>query len=53
MLQYCLKCRKKKESKKPQVTKTNKEKIMLLSNCQAFCSKKLRFIQKRSKQVIK
>ena len=33
MLSYCLKCRKKTESKNPRVPKTNKGKLMLISKC--------------------
>ena len=42
MLSCCLKCRKKTESKNPQVTKTNKGKIMHLSKYSACSSKKPR-----------
>ena len=41
MLSYRLKCKKKKkkaESKKPRVSKTNKVKLMLLSKC-AVCDR--------------
>ena len=33
MLSYCLKCKTDTESKTPNVSKTNNEKIMLLSKC--------------------
>ena len=33
MLSYCLKCKKKIESKNPRFVKTENGKIMLLSNC--------------------
>ena len=45
MVLYCLKCRGKTETKNRQVTKTNKEKIVLLSKCEVTKSKTLRFIK--------
>ena len=45
MLSYCLKCRKKRESRNPCVTKKNNEKIMPLSKCAMYNSKKSRFIK--------
>ena len=39
MLSYCLNCRKKKESKKPEIEKTKNGRIMLSSNC-AVCGRK-------------
>ena len=38
-------CRKKTGSKNHQITKTNKEKILLLWKCTVSHSKKLRFIK--------
>ena len=35
MLSYCLKCRKKTESKNSRVAKENEGKLMLFSKCQA------------------
>ena len=37
---YCLKCRKKTESKNPQVVNTKNGRIMLLSKC-ALCESKI------------
>ena len=54
MLHYCLKCIKKRESKNPKVANKNKEKLMFLSKCAVFDSKKLRFIKKaRTGRVVK
>ena len=48
---YCLKCKKKKKKKTermdPRVSKTNNNKIMLLSKCVICGTKKSRFIKKR------
>ena len=46
MLSYCLKCRKNKQSKKPEVMKTKNGRIMLLSKCAVRDSKKSKFIKK-------
>ena len=43
---YCLKCRRKTEDKNPEVTKTNKRGIMLLSKCALYNSQKSSFIKK-------
>ena len=40
MLSYCLKCRKKTESKNPKVVKTKNERIMLSSDFAVCHSKK-------------
>ena len=45
MVLYCLKSSGKTETKNRQVTKTNKEKIVLLSKCEVTKSKTLRFIK--------
>ena len=46
MLQFCLKCRKKKtESKNSGVAKTNKEKLMLLTKFEVCNSGNLRLIK--------
>ena len=45
MLTYCLKCRKKAESKNLKVIRTKNGWIMLLSNCAVCNSKKSKFIQ--------
>ena len=47
MLRYCLKCKKKSESKNPNVVKTKNLRIMLLSSCSVFKSKKFRFIKEQ------
>ena len=47
MLPYCLKCRKKSESKISKVVKTSNERIMVSSNCVVFVSKKSRFIKQQ------
>ena len=44
MLSYCLKCRKNKQSKNPEVVSTKNGRIMLLSKCVVRNSKKLKFI---------
>ena len=45
MLYNCLKFRKNIESKNPEVAKTNKGKLMIISKCAVSYSKKLRFIK--------
>ena len=47
MLSYCLKCRKKAESKSPTFAKTQTEKPMLLSKRAVCDSKKSRFIKEQ------
>ena len=47
MLSYCLKCKKKTESKNPRFVKTRKLKPMLLSKRAMYDSKKLRFIKQQ------
>ena len=47
MLSYCLKCRKNTESKNPKVLKTKNRRLMLLSNCPFYSSKKLKFIREQ------
>ena len=47
MLSYYLKCRKNTESKNTKVLKTKNERIMLLSKCAAFISKKSKFIKEQ------
>ena len=47
MLLYCLKCRKKTESKNPKVAKTKNGKIMLLTKCAVYESKKSKFIKEQ------
>ena len=43
MLPYCLKCKKDTETINPKVSKTDNDKIMLLSRCAICGSKKSRF----------
>ena len=47
MLSYCLKCRKNKQSKNPEVMKTKNGRIMLLSKCAVCDSKKPKFIKEQ------
>ena len=47
MLPYCLKCRKKTESKNPKVARTKNRRIMLLSKYLVCDSKKLKFIKEQ------
>ena len=44
MLPYCLKCRKKVESKNPKVVRTKSGRIILLSKLEVCNSKKVKFI---------
>ena len=45
MLSYCLKCKTNRESKNPEVVRTNNEKLMLLSKRSVYNSKK--FLKKQ------
>ena len=45
MLSYCLKCRKITENKNPKVVGTENGRIMLLSECAVYDSKKSKFIK--------
>ena len=45
MKSYCLKCRKDTENINPKVSKTSSNRIMVLSKCAIYGSKKLRFIK--------
>ena len=47
MLPYCFKCRKNTESTKPKVTRTKNGRIMLLSKCAVYDSKKSNFIKEK------
>ena len=47
MLSYCLKCRKKTESKNPNVFKTKNGRIMILSKCSTCNNKKLKFLKEQ------
>ena len=42
----CLKCRKNTESKNPKVVRTKNERIMLLSKCEVWNSKKSKLRKK-------
>ena len=53
MLSFCSKYRKETDSKNPQVTKTEKIKIYLLSYCGVCNSKSSTFIKTGSKRIIK
>ena len=44
---YCLKCRANTKSKNPKVSKTNNEKMILLSVCLLCNSKQPRFIREQ------
>ena len=47
LLYYCLKCRKNTASKNPKVAKTKNGRIMLLSNCVVYDSKKSKFLKQQ------
>ena len=47
MLSYCLKGRKNRKSKNPDVSKTRTERIMLLSKCAVCESEKLKLIKEK------
>ena len=47
MLSYCLKCRKKTESKNSKVGRTKNGRIMFLSKCAVCDSKKSKFIKEQ------
>ena len=47
MKSYCLKGRKHFENKHPKVSKTSNGRTMVLSKCEACCSKKSRIIKNR------
>ena len=47
MLSYCLKCRKNTEIKNPKVVTSKNGRMMLLSNCVVFNSKKSIFFKKQ------
>ena len=47
MLSYCLKCSKNTESKNPKLVKTKNGRIILLSKCAMWYSKKSRFIKEQ------
>ena len=52
MLSYCLKCRKNTESKSPKVVRTKNGRIMLLSKCAVYDSKKSQFIKEQKAIVL-
>ena len=45
MLSYCLKCGKNTEGKNPKVLRTKNGRIMLLSKCEVWDSKKSKFLE--------
>ena len=47
MLSYCLKCKKNTENINPEVSKTSNAKIMMLSRCAIYGTKKSKFIKKQ------
>ena len=47
MLSYCLKCRKNRESKNPKVARTKNGRIMLLSKCSVYNSKKSKLLKEQ------
>ena len=47
MLSYCLKCRKNTESKNRKVVRSKNKRIMLLSKCAVYDSKKSKLIKQR------
>ena len=47
MESYCLKCRKYTKSINPQVSSTSNGKLMILSKCAIYHSKKSKFIKKK------
>ena len=47
MLSYCLKCKTDTKSENSKVSKTNNDRIMLLSKCAVGNSKKSRFIKEQ------
>ena len=44
---YCLKCRKNTESKNPKGARTKNGRIMLISNCVVYVSKKSKLIKQQ------
>ena len=47
MLSYCLKCRKNTESKNRKFVRSKNKRIMLLSKCAVYDSKKSKFIKQK------
>ena len=47
MLSYCLKCRKNTESKNRKVVRSKNKRIMLLSKCPVYDSKKSKLIKQK------
>ena len=45
MKSYCLKCRKDTENINPRISKTSNNRILVLSKCAIYGSKKSRFIK--------
>ena len=47
MESYCLKCKKNTKNIDPEVSSTSNGRVMLLSKCAIYGSKKSRFIRKK------
>ena len=47
MFSHCLKCRRNAEIKNPKIVKTKNGRIMLLSKCEVYDSKKSKFIKEK------
>ena len=52
MLTYCLKCRKNTESKNSKFVRTKSRRIMLLSKCEVWANKKLKFVKEQEAGVL-
>ena len=52
MLLYCLKCRKNTESKNPKIVRIKNGRIMLLSKCAVWESKKSKYYQRARRKKI-
>ena len=50
MKSYCLKCRKDTENINPKLSKTSNNRIMVLSKCAIWGSKKSRFIKNQEEK---
>ena len=44
---YCLKCRKKTQSKNPEIVKTKNRRVMVLSKCSVCNATKSKFLKKQ------
>ena len=52
MESYCLKCKKYTKNINPQVSSTSNGKMMILSKCAIFNSKKSKFINKQEAKLL-